>query len=83
MKESTINQLKKIKIDMFVIDEAHCISKWGADFRKEYEQLAELKNHFPDSVISSFTATADEDTRLDISKKVNDGNTKSFFIRLQ
>ena len=54
---------------MFVIDEAHCISKWGADFRKEYEQLAELKNHFSDSVISSFTATADEDTRLDISKK--------------
>ncbi len=80
MKESTINQLKKIKIDMFVIDEAHCISKWGADFRKEYEQLSELKNHFPNSVITSFTATADEDTRLDIKKKLNDSKAKVFLL---
>ena len=80
MKEQTINQLQKIKIDMFVVDEAHCISKWGADFRKEYEQLSELKNHFPDSIISSFTATADIDTRIDIVKKLNDNNAKTFLF---
>ena len=80
MKGQTISQLQKIKIDMFVVDEAHCISKWGADFRKEYEQLSELKNHFPDSIISAFTATADIDTRNDIVKKLNDNKSKTFLF---
>ena len=80
MKGQTISQLQKIKIDMFVVDEAHCISKWGADFRKEYEQLSELKNHFFDSIISAFTATADIDTRNDIVKKLNDNKSKTFLF---
>ena len=68
---------------MFVIDEAHCIYQNGVpDFRKEYEQLSQLKIHFPNAVISSFTATADEDTRIDITKKLNDGKAKIFYLVL-
>ena len=66
MQQSRISELQTLKISMFVIDEAHCISKWGADFRKSYEQLKDLKTFFPEAIISAFTATADEETREDI-----------------
>ncbi len=55
---------------MFVIDEAHCISKWGASFRPEYEMLSALAERFPTAVIGAFTATADEVTRSDIAAKL-------------
>lgn len=58
---------------MFVIDEAHCISKWGASFRPEYEMLSALKTRFPEAVIGAFTATADAVTRDDIAAKLFDG----------
>ena len=63
---------------MFVVDEAHCISKWGSDFRREYELLKELQNHFPEAIISAFTATADEETRSDINNKLTNGKGKIF-----
>ncbi|MCY4513039.1 MAG: DEAD/DEAH box helicase, partial [Bdellovibrionales bacterium] len=47
MTEKVLNEFKKLPIEMFVIDEAHCISKWGAGFRPEYEQLSQLKELFP------------------------------------
>ena len=78
MQKTVILSLIKLKISMFVIDEAHCISKWGSDFRKEYEQLKELKNLFPKSIISAFTATADYETRIDINKKLTGGKGKIF-----
>lgn len=76
MTEKILNELKKLSIDMFVIDEAHCISKWGAGFRPEYEQLSELKDHFPETVLSAFTATADKATRADIVKKLTGGKAQ-------
>ena len=67
-----------IAIDLFVIDEAHCLAKWGPDFRKDYERLSELKDLFPKSTIASFTATADAATRNEINEKLNSGNGKLF-----
>ena len=60
----------QIKVDLIVVDEAHCIAKWGPDFRKDYERLSELKSFFPDSTIAGFTATADNATRNEINEKL-------------
>ncbi len=78
MRPSTISLLQSLNIDMFVVDEAHCISKWGSDFRKDYEELKELRKYFPYSIISAFTATADEETRADINQKLTNGKGKIF-----
>ncbi len=60
--------IKGLSPSMFVIDEAHCVSKWGPAFRPEYGQLSELHESFPDAVIAAFTATADGATREDIAR---------------
>lgn len=58
--------LKQIGVKRFAIDEAHCISHWGHDFRPEYRQLGELKKHFPQASVHGFTATATGQVRTDI-----------------
>src|SRR5262249_10918719 len=58
--------LKQISVRRFAIDEAHCISHWGHDFRPEYRQLGELKKLFPQASIHAFTAPAPERVREDI-----------------
>lgn len=65
-----IEFLKSIKISLFAIDEAHCISSWGHDFRPEYLQLAKLKRSFPRIPIIALTATADNLVRKDIVERL-------------
>jgi ATP-dependent DNA helicase RecQ len=60
----------RLKVRAFAIDEAHCISHWGHDFRPEYRQLAELKTRFPEASIHAYTATATERVRHDIIEQL-------------
>jgi ATP-dependent DNA helicase RecQ len=62
--------LARMELSLIAIDEAHCISRWGHDFRPEYAQMAVLKERFPHVPVIALTATADKITRLDIVKQL-------------
>ena len=74
MTPRMIGALQRLEPALFVVDEAHCISKWGAGFRPEYEQLSALREHFPQARLAAFTATADTATREDIARKLFGGS---------
>jgi ATP-dependent DNA helicase RecQ len=71
INHSFLERLNQCHIALFAIDEAHCISQWGHDFRPEYAALGLLKTHFPTIPIIALTATADKQTRQDIVVKLN------------
>jgi ATP-dependent DNA helicase RecQ len=62
----TIGWMQQVPVTFFAIDEAHCISEWGHEFRPEYRQLNRLRNKFPDRPIAAFTASATKHVRHDI-----------------
>ncbi len=71
MLSGFLDDLKKWNVNLFAIDEAHCISEWGHDFRPEYRQISSLRNLFPDVPMMALTATATERVRGDIVKQLH------------
>ncbi|HEV7967455.1 MAG TPA: RecQ family ATP-dependent DNA helicase [Candidatus Acidoferrales bacterium] len=69
-REDTAGWLKGLPVLFFAIDEAHCISEWGHEFRPEYRQLSRLRAHFPDRAIAAFTASATQRVRHDIIRQL-------------
>jgi ATP-dependent DNA helicase RecQ len=67
----TVDWLKGLPISFFAIDEAHCISEWGHEFRPEYRQLSRLRQVFPDRPIAAFTASATKRVRGDIIEQLH------------
>ena len=61
---------RQVEISLIAIDEAHCVSQWGHEFRKDYTRLGELKEFFPHVPVIALTATADTKTRADISEQL-------------
>ncbi len=76
--EKTLNLLSSVKVDCITVDEAHCISEWGHDFRPEYRQIAEISLKFKGAVIAAFTATATPQVQDDIIKNLKLKNSKKF-----
>ena len=89
---STLSILHTLNINFFVIDEAHCISQWGHEFREDYRALGSLKENFPNSAIAAFTATSTDNVTDDIVRELRLNNPlllkgrvfrKNLFISVQ
>jgi ATP-dependent DNA helicase RecQ len=78
MMPEFLERLTTMKLALFAIDEAHCISQWGHDFRPEYTQLGRLRLLFPDVPVIAMTATADPETRKDILAQLALADAKVF-----
>ena len=73
-----VGVLQRVNINYFVIDEAHCVSAWGHEFRAEYRNLDRLKQFFPDTSIAAFTATATYKVQEDMKTSLRLNNAKEF-----
>ncbi|MFA7083699.1 MAG: DNA helicase RecQ [Arcobacteraceae bacterium] len=73
-----VGVLQRISINYFVIDEAHCVSAWGHEFRAEYRNLDKLKRFFPNTSIAAFTATATKKVEADIALSLQLNHAKHF-----
>jgi ATP-dependent DNA helicase RecQ len=69
-RQDTVAWLQRVPLAFFAIDEAHCISEWGHEFRPEYRQLSSLRHNFPDKPIAAFTASATRRVRHDILEQL-------------
>ena len=77
-KEENIDFLKQVNVSFYAVDEAHCISEWGHDFRPEYTQMGVLHQQFPQIPIVALTATADKITREDIVRQLHLNHPRTF-----
>ena len=78
MQPNFLDSLRNSRIRLIAIDEAHCISEWGHDFRPEYRQLAVLKKQFPHIPLIALTATAIPQVRTDIREQLGLLNAREF-----
>ena len=78
LQPRTLSLLTRAKLALFAIDEAHCVSQWGHDFRPEYLQLGELAQRFPDVPRIALTATADARTRQEMSERLHLEGAKQY-----
>ncbi len=69
-RQDTFDWLSRVPVGFFAVDEAHCISEWGHEFRPDYRQLSRLRTQFPDLPIAGFTASATKQVRHDILKQL-------------
>ncbi len=71
MSNEFLERISEIPISLFAIDEAHCVSQWGHDFRPEYIKLGQLRERFPKIPLIALTATAENQTKADILERLN------------
>lgn len=77
---SVTGMLKRVGVNMIAVDEAHCVSQWGHDFRPDYLRIGELRRTL-NVPLAAFTATADTETQAEIVQKLFDGEAPSAFLR--
>lgn len=78
LTDRTLKLLERSDLALFAIDEAHCVSQWGHDFREEYLKLSILHDRFPGIPLIALTATADGPTRREIVQRLSLGNARTF-----
>ncbi|MEZ8015197.1 MAG: DNA helicase RecQ [Ascidiaceihabitans sp.] len=74
-----MGMLRRVGVNMIAVDEAHCVSQWGHDFRPDYLRIGELRRAL-DVPLAAFTATADAETQIEIIEKLFDGHAPSKFL---
>lgn len=79
-RPDTVDWLRRVPVRFFAIDEAHCISEWGHEFRPDYRQLSALRAQFPDKAIAAFTASATRQVRHDIVEQLRLRNPATFAL---
>ena len=79
-KEDNVEFLKSVKISFYAVDEAHCISEWGHDFRPEYRRIRPIVNEIGNAPVIALTATATDKVRTDIKKNLGIVDAKEFKI---
>lgn len=77
---AVMGMLKRVGVRLIAVDEAHCVSQWGHDFRPDYLRIGELRRHL-DVPLAAFTATADTETQAEIVQKLFDGQPPQAFLR--